>query len=505
MSIEDSSQGESFGLHQKIGLWGGAVAALLIYFFADIDPSRPVLAPTAAVAVLMAVWWITDAIPLAVTSLLPLVLFPLLGIMGGKEVATKYFDDVICLYLGGFLVAIAMERWNLHRRIALRVLLWFGFKPRMILLGFMTATGFISMWISNTATAMMMVPIGIAILLKLEELTGGDEIRRYGTALLLGIAYASSIGGLATPVGTPTNLVFFRIYDAMVDKTAQISFMKWVLFATPLSMAMLLAAWGILTVFFRLTGNLGTVDQTLFQKEHAALGPMTWAQKVVAWDFAILALLWMTREGIAEIGLPGWSSLFENKKLLTDGTAAMALSIPLFLIPSRAKGSRRILEESSIEKIPWGVVLLFGGGFALASAFESSGLSLWVGEKMGGLRGLHPMVLILGVATLVTFLTELTSNTATAQVVLPIFAANAAAMGMNPIVLMIPAVLSSSLGFMMPVGTPPNAIVFGTKRVPMQSMVRVGFFINLAGILLTTLLMWLWAPVVFGVNVSAGK
>lgn len=502
-SEESSSSDEPTGLHQKIGLWGGLAIALLVLLFADIDPARPGITRTAAVAVLMSVWWITDALPLAVTSLLPLVLFPVLGIMTAKDVATKYFDDVICLYLGGFLVAIAMERWNLHRRIALRILLWFGLKPRMLLLGFMVATGFISMWISNTATAMMMVPIGIAILLKLDEIAGGGIVKRYGAALLLGIAYASSIGGIATPVGTPTNMVFFGIYGKQFPNAEPISFMQWASFATPLAVAMMLAAWGILTIFFRLTQNLGTIDETIIRREYDALGPMTWPQKVVAIDFAILALLWITRSNIDEIGFKGWGSLFPDKKFLSDGTAAMALSIPLFLIPSRSAGSRRILEESAIEKIPWGVVLLFGGGFALAAAFESSGLSLWVGERMSGLRDVHPMIIVFGVCTVVTFLTELTSNTATAQVVLPIFAANASAMGFNPILFMIPAAISSSLGFMLPVGTPPNAIVFGTRRVNMQDMVRVGFIINIAGILLTTLVIWLLAPAVFGISLSA--
>ncbi|MEO8377397.1 MAG: SLC13 family permease, partial [Candidatus Sumerlaeota bacterium] len=298
MSADEYSSSESFGLHQKIGLWGGLAAAVGILLFGNLEPGNPAVTRTAAVAVLMAVWWITDALPLAVTSLLPLVLFPALGILGGKEVATKYFDDVICLYLGGFLVAIAMERWNLHRRIALRILLMFGLKPRMILLGFMAATGFLSMWISNTASAMMMVPIGIAILLKLEELSGERMVRGYGTALLLGIAYAASIGGIATKVGSPTNLVFFGIYAKQFPAAAPVTFLQWMAFALPLAVLMMLSAWLIMTVYFRLTGKMAQVDASIFRNEHAALGPMTWSQKVVAIDFAVLAVLWMTRSSL---------------------------------------------------------------------------------------------------------------------------------------------------------------------------------------------------------------
>ncbi len=489
----------TFHVYQRVGLWLGPALGLAVLAFADLDPAHPAVTRTAAVAVLMAVWWITDALPLSVTSLLPIILFPVLGVMSGKDVASKYFDDTICLFMGGFLVAIAMERWNLHRRVALRILLWFGLKPRMILLGFMSATAFLSMWISNTATAMMMIPIGIAVLAKLEEMTGREAVSKYGAALLIGIAYAASIGGIATPVGTPPNLVFFGIFKKHFPEAPDITFFQWTCFATPLAVVMLLSAWGILAGMFRVGNSIGEIDRDIFRTQYRELGSMSWAERVVAVDFVLLALLWLTRSTI-KIGsttLHGWGELLPEK-FVTDGTTAIALALPLFLIPSRSPKGRRVLDSSAIEQVPWGIVLLFGGGFALAAGFEVSGLSLWVGEQLKVLGGLHPIWIVLGVCTILTFLTELTSNTATATVLLPVFAANARALGINPMLLMIPATISASYAFMLPVGTPPNAIVFGTRRVDILQMARAGFVLNLVGIVLTTVAIWTLGRYVFG-------
>lgn len=491
-------------VYQRIGLWLGPLAAILVLLFGSLDPANPIVTRTAAVAVLMAVWWLTDALPLSVTALLPVVLFPALGIMSGKDTSLRYFDDIIFLFIGGFLVAIAMERWNLHRRIALRILLLFGLKPRMILLGFMVSTAFLSMWISNTATAMMMVPIGIALLAKLADITGEEAVSRYSLAVLLGIAYAASIGGIATPVGTPPNLVFLGVYHQQFPDAPEISFPKWMMFATPLAIAMLLFTWGALSFLFKLGRDVGRVESAIFHEQYRELGPMSRAEIIVLIDFVALAILWITRSTITIGGTTfhGWGELFPNAKFITDGTTAIALALPLFIIPSGSPTHHHLLDSTSIQNLPWGIVLLFGGGLALAAGFETSGLSAWVGGRLTVLGHLHPLLVIAIVCTLITFLTELTSNTATAQVLLPILAANAIALGIDPLLLMIPGVLSASYAFMMPVGTPPNAIIFATGRVTMPQMARVGIVLNLAGIIFTTLAIWTLGRYVLGIDVQ---
>ena len=474
---------------QRLGLWLGPAMALGLLLFFDLDPEHPAVTRTAAVALLMAVWWITEAIPLAATSLLPVVLFPLLGVLDGKAVSQQYFNHVIFLFIGGFLVALAMQRWGLHRRIALRVLLLFGVRPRSILLGFMAATAFLSMWISNTATTMMMVPIVLAVIVQLEQSAESEPVERYTLGLLLGVAYAASVGGLATLVGTPPNLSFARIFAITFPDAPEISFARWFAFGLPLSLLLFVAAWGVLSFMFcRKAGGIA-LDPAVFREQHAALGPMSFAEKVVLADFAMLALLWLTRQPIALPGftLPGWSQLFENPAFINDGTVSMGLALLLFLVPSRERPGERILDWSTASGIPWHVVLLFGGGFALATAFNASGLSTWVGGSLSGLGTLHPVVLILSICLLVTFLTELTSNTATTEMLLPVLAGLAVAIDANPLLLMVPATLSASCAFMLPVATPPNAIIFGTGRIGIRDMARVGLILNLVGAALVTL------------------
>jgi sodium-dependent dicarboxylate transporter 2/3/5 len=469
--------------------------------FSDLDPGQPAVTRTAAVALWMAIWWISEAVPLAVTSLLPIVLFPALGIMSGKAVSPVYFNSVIFLFIGGFLVALAMTRWNLHRRIALRILLFSGVRLRGILLGSMIATWFLSMWISNTAAAMMMVPIILALTLKLEENLGREKLSRYSVGVFLGIAYSASIGGIATLVGTPPNLAFARIFAISFPNAPAVSFTSWLAFALPISVVLLLLVWSLLAGRFCPKGRRIEVDRGIFETEYAALGPLTFEEGVVLVDFILLVLLWLFRQDI-QIGgfrVPGWSNLFENAGYLDDGTVAIALSVILFAIPARRSRGARIMDWHTASDLPWNIVLLFGGGFALAVGFKDSGLSEWLGRHLEALGSLHPLLIVVLVCTLCTFLTELTSNTATAQVLLPILATMSVALHLDPRLLMIPATLSCSMAFMLPVATPPNAIVFGTGFLKVSDMALTGFIINILGVLLVSAAIYLLGTSTLGV------
>ncbi len=479
---------------------GPLIFAVLV-FFVDLDPERPAVTATLATGLLMAIWWITEIIPLAATSLVPVVLFPLLGIMDGKDVSATYFNHVIFLFIGGFLVALAMQKWNLHRRIALRILMFTGSKPASILLGFMLSTAILSMWISNTATAMMMIPILISVMEKLEENAGKEAMSRYATGLLLGVAYSASIGGISTLVGTPPNLSFARIFQIMFPAAPEISFASWFLFALPLSAIVFLFVWAYLFYLYKPNKKQWPrIDRTVFSREYHLLGRMGPEEKVILTLFILLAVLWLSRSDLVfgNFVIPGWSRLFSNPEYVNDGTVAIMVSLAMFLIPSKSRPGERIMEWGTAAKIPWNIVLLFGGGFALATGFKESGLSAWFGEQMKFLSGMHPIMIILMICLMVTFLTELTSNTATTEMLLPILAGLSVSLEINPLFLMLPATISASMAFMLPVATPPNAIIFGTNRVTVRDMARTGFIINIVGAILITLFTYFMIGVAFG-------
>ena len=484
---------------KKIGFVLGPVLAIIFFVFFNPDPANPRVGYMAGIALLMAIWWITETVPLAVTALIPVALFPLFGVMDGKEVSALYFNHVIFLFLGGFMVALAMEKWNLHKRIALFTLLIFGTKPRRILLGFMIATAFLSMWISNTATAMMMVPIALSLIINLEDTLGKKKVEKYSIGLLLGIAYSASIGGIATLVGTPPNLSFTRILSISFPDAPEISFASWFFFALPISVVFLFLVWLLLSfVFCRVDFK---IDRNTIRQQFQQLGKMGYEEKVVFFIFCSLVLLWLTRANIqfGNFVIPGWSNLFPNADYINDGTVAISLALFLFILPD--KNNSRILDWTTASRLPWNIVLLFGGGFALAGGFMESGLSDWFGVQMSGLESFSPGMLIGSICLLITFLTELTSNTATAEMILPILAALGKAIGRNPLLLMVPATLASSFAFMMPVATPPNAILFGTGRLRIMDMAKVGFFINILGIIILTVGILLLGPML-GIDVN---
>lgn len=496
---------------RKIGFWLGIAAFLVVLLFGNLDPENPVVSRMAAVAVLMAIWWITDAIPLAATSLVPLLLFPLLGILKGKEVAPVYVNYIIFLFLGGFLIALAMERWNLHKRIALNIIGLIGSKPSRLVLGFMIATAFLSMWISNTATAIMMLAIGLAVIKQAEESFGKEQTGPLATALLLGIAYSASIGGIATLVGTPPNLALVRLFELSFPAAGEagyhLSFGQWMLFGLPLSLVMMAIVWLVITkIAIRVPDHLDLPPEVIHD-EKAKLGRISREEIIVSIVFASTALLWVFRGDISvgNVVIPGWSGLLPFGSLIDDGTIAIGMALVLFLIPTKKKGEgandhHTVLDVDVFKKVPWDIILLFGGGFALAKGFQVSGLSEWVGAHFAGLENAPSWLLIGAIAGGITFLTELTSNTATTEMILPLLASIAAAAKIHPLLLMIPAAVAASCAFMMPVATPPNAIVFGSGHISIGQMVKAGIIINLIGIVVVTVVFLLIGPSVFQID-----
>lgn len=478
----------------------GPLIFLLLIFFTDLDPGKPAVTATLAVALLMAILWITEIIPLAATSLLPVVLFPILGVMDGKDVSATYFNHVIFLFIGGFLVALAMQRWNLHKRIAIRILTITGARPGSILFGFMFATAFLSMWMSNTATAMMMVPILISVMQKLDETIEEKVMSKYSIGLLLGVAYGASIGGIATLVGTPPNLSFVRIFQIMFPNAPEVNFALWFFYAFPITVCVFAFVWWLLYYKYSPGKNQWTpLDKNVFREQYRALGPMSFEERIILADFIILVVLWLTRANLdfGSFKIPGWSSLFHSPEYVNDGTVAIMMAVLLFFIPSRTDEGKSILTWETAGKVPWHIVLLFGGGFALATAFTVSGLSEWFGQQLRFLSGLHPIIIILMICILVTFLTELTSNTATTEMMLPILAGLSVSIQVNPLLLMLPATISASMAFMLPVATPPNAIIFGTNRISIAEMAKTGIIINLMGAIIITLFTYLTIGLVF--------
>jgi solute carrier family 13 (sodium-dependent dicarboxylate transporter), member 2/3/5 len=476
-----------------IGFFLGIAAFLLILLLTDLDPGKPEVTATLAVAALMAIWWVSETIPLAVTALVPMVLFPAFGVLDGKSVSEVYMNHIIFVFVGGFMMALAMEKWNLHRRIAMKLLVLIGVSPGRILIGFMVTSAFLSMWISNTATTMMMIPIVMSVVGSLEERLSGKSVSRYATGLFLAIAYSASVGGMSTLVGSPTNLVLPRILTLLYPAAPDITFTSWMSFALPISVVMLVMVWLVIHLRFRPAEKWKGIDRDHFRKEYSKLGPTSREERAVFVLFLILAFLWITRAGItfSHVTIPGWSHLFNTPEYINDGTVAMFITVILFIFPAGKDRKERIMDWKTAQRIPWNIVLLFGGGFALALGFQSSGLAVWFGQQLLWTSGVNPYLILAAVVTLMSFLTELTSNVASTQMLLPVFASLAFSSGNNPLLLMIPATLASSLAFMLPTATPPNAIIFGTDRIRIATMVRTGFILNMLGILAVVIVTWL--------------
>jgi len=498
-------------VRQRIGLFLGIVLFILVMCLPAPAGMNNHAKYTAAVALLMATWWITEAIPIPATALLPLMLFPLMGILNAKDVAMRYADQNIFLFMGGFFIAMAMQRWQLHKRFALYIVKYLGTSPHKIILGFMVASAFLSMWISNTATTMMMFPIGLAIILHAETmLKKGNPTMdispgkfNFGTALMLGIAHASTIGGIATLVGTPPNIVFVGIAKSMFPNAPEIGFFDWLKIGVPFVVIFLPVLWLYLTRIIlpirlkKIPGSKEVIDQDLH-----LLGSMQAGEKITLAVFILIALAWIFRRNIliGSFTIPGWSHLLGIGEYVHDSTVAMIGAILLFVIPLDLRKREFVLNWEWAVKIPWGIILLFGGGFALAAGFQHSGLAQWIGESLSFLGGMHVILMILVVSLFITFLTEVTSNTATTTMMMPVLGSLALAMGMHPYLLMIPATMSASCAFMLPVATPPNAIIFGSGYVRIPEMAKSGFFLNLIGGVIVTAIVYFLVIPVFNIN-----
>lgn len=453
---------------------------------------------TVGMVCVMAVWWSTEAIPIPATSLLPVILIPLLGIDTLGKATSPYANSTIFLFLGGFVIGLALERWNLHKRIALMTLIAVGKNPRAQVGGFMLVTAFISMWVSNTATAIMMLPIGLSVIGMLAG--DGDDPdkskQRFAVALLLGIAYAASIGGMATLIGTPPNAIL--VSNMNEHYGMQIGFAQWMIIGLPLSIIMLLAAWIWLTRGgFKLSSD-GTQD--LFKDELKKLGKLTRGEMLVGIVFIVTSLSWIFQPLLKNV-IPG----------INDTVIAICAAVALFIIPENAKERVFLMDWKSANKLPWDVLLLFGGGLSMAGAIKNSGLSQWIAENVGGVvANFHIIVVILIIVLVIQFLTELTSNTATAATFFPLMAALAVGqlivdpastdtdtIAKAALILGVPTVLSASCAFMMPVATPPNAIVFGAGKMPISSMIRNGFFLTIFATGLITVFSYYLVPLIW--------
>jgi sodium-dependent dicarboxylate transporter 2/3/5 len=439
----------------------------------------------------MAIWWATEAIPIAITALLPLVFFPLLGISSIQEAATPFANKVIYLFLGGFIVAFAMQRWNLHRRIALTILQYVGGNGRSLVGGFMLVSASLSMWVMNTSTTMMLLPIAISVITVIHgtvEHLNEKQKQDFQYALLLGIAYAATIGGMSTLVGTAPNAMLAAFMLETYD--ADLSFSKWMLVGIPLSLVMAPLAWVALTRWtFKVDFATNDTGRLALKKMKDDLGSISTPEIRVGIIFLLLAIAWISRPIL--ITLPGLSAL-------DDSSIAMAGAISLFMIPSGDKTDPVLLRWIHLEKLPWSILLLFGGGLSLAAAVSNSGLAAWLGSNLSLISDLPTTLLVMIIAVMIIFLTELTSNVATTATFLPVIGAIAIEMGINPIILAAPVTLAASCAFMLPVATPPNAIVFGSGLLNIPKMIRAGLVLNLIGIIVVSLVSLTLAPYFLG-------
>lgn len=497
-SYDERKKKRSYNTPQLVGLiLGPLLFALIMIFFNPADlptEAKAILASTAWIAT----WWITEAIPIPATSLLPIILFPLAGGLDVGATTSAYGNDTIFLFMGGFMIALTMEKWNLHRRIALTIISVIGTNTERIILGFMVATGFLSMWISNTATAMMMVPMGLAIIYQVSEAVKDDpsidtskENFGFGKALMLGIAYSASLGGIATLIGTPPNTLLAGAVNEIYG--IEITFAQWMLYGVPFAWIFIFVAWFYLVkVAYPQKMKQLPGGTEVIKNEKRNLGTPSYEEKAVFAVFVAVALAWISRTFLIDAFAPGLD--------MTDATIGLIAALILFIIPSKNKPGDHLLDWATAVKLPWGILLLFGGGLAIAAGFTSSGLSEWIGSQLTALQGVSVLLVVLAVATLVLFLTEITSNTATASMMFPIMASLSVALGIHPYALMVTAAVAASCAFMLPVATPPNAVVFGSGYLRIPDMAKAGFVLNIIGIFLVGLSVYYYLPLVWDVD-----
>ncbi|GAB5476110.1 MAG: SLC13 family permease [Maribacter sp.] len=474
---------------KTIGLFLGPIMFVLIRIFFKSEGLSEAGTATLACATWIALWWITEAIPISATALLPLVLFPLNGVMTIEGTGSSFANKMIFLFLGGFIIAVAIEKTNLHKRIALNIISKIGTDWNKVILGFMVATAFLSMWISNTATAVMMLPIALAVIgqLKVE----GSIRSKMGRSLMLAIAYGCSVGGIATIIGTPTNPIFAGYVEQNYGVT--ISFTQWMSIGLPFSLILLVIAWLYLTkVAFKSQVEGIPGGKKAIQNQLIALGKMNYQERMVLIIFTCVALLWITRKQLIAPYIGGTS----------DALIGVIGALTLFVVPSGSKKRKvGVIEWKTAETIPWGILLLFGGGLALAAGFKSSGLANWIGAQLSTFEALPNFLLVLAIITVVNFFTEITSNVATAAMLMPILGALALSMEVHPYFIMVAATIAASCAFMLPVATPPNAVVFGSGLITIPQMMKVGLWMNLISIILTAILVYFLLPIIWNIDI----
>ncbi|GAB3043602.1 SLC13 family permease [Virgibacillus ainsalahensis] len=485
----------SFKPAQKVGLILGPLLFLLTLLFFQPEGLNIEARAVLAVTLWVATWWITEPVPIAVTSLLPIILLPITGALDGDTVVSSYGNDIIFLFLGGFFIATAMEKWNLHKRIALSIISVIGTSPQRIVLGFMVATAFLSMWVSNTAATMMLIPMGLAIVHQasssLEKGEYAKEIPKFEKAVIFGIGYAATIGGLGTLIGTPPLSILAATVGEMFG--TEISFAGWMMVGVPVAVILIPILWLYLTkVVYKINFSELPGGKKQINHERKSLGGISYEEKAVAAVFIFAAFMWITRTFIWEniVHVPG----------ISDGMIAMAATILLFLIPAKQEEGSRIMEWKDSKDIPWGILILFGGGLAIAAGFTETGLSNWIGSQLAGLEGMNVFIIMLVAAGVILFLTEITSNTATGTMIIPVVASLALALNIHPYALMVPCAMAANCAFMLPVGTPPNAIIYGTGRLKITEMVKNGFWLNITALILIVTVVYFFLPVAWGID-----
>ncbi len=472
-----------------LGLIAGIAVFALILMLPTPEGMTFQAKSVAAVVMLMSIWWITEAIPVFATAFLPLVLYPVLEVLPAAETAANYGHNYVLMMLGGFFIAKSIETQNLHKRIALLIITFFGISRRQILISMMIATAFLSMWIANVTAAVMMFPIALSIISK--EETDGSSQGNFGTALMLAIAYSATLGGLGTLIGSPTNLILIGILEKLFPAAPPVTFITWLKVGLPILIVFLPVFAFFLIRYFKVTGNLSN-NQSIIATELKALGKTTPGEKRVIYVCLIAILGWVFREDfvVGDFVLPGWSSLLGLSEFVHDSTVSIAAAMLLFILP--ADKETRLLDWKAASQVPWGVVIIVGGGYAIAAGFQSTGLADWMGNSLAFISSLPFLLVLICIIAFVIIFTEFNSNTATANIVLPILASIAVAASINPLLLMIPATIASSIGFMMPAGTGPNTVIFGSGRVTVKDMMKCGIWLNLISLVLLTIILYVF-------------
>lgn len=492
---------------RRAGFWAGPFAFFALLWIAP-DALDGAQTRVAAITAWTAIWWITEAIPVGATSLLPAVLLPALGVMGGREVAPVYMHDIVFLFLGAFVVSLGLERWNVHRRLAMWLIARVGTSPRRLVLGFMAAAASMSMFLNNTATTLMLLPIGLAVVASVEGKHRAG-LTPFGTALLLGMAYSASVGGTGSLVGTAPNQVFAAQFAELFPSAPSIDFAQWLVAFGPLVVIFVPLGWWLLTrVAQRVPAGGGTAAATV-AAQRQELGRMSTAEKRMAAIFVLTALLWITRAGfdLGSLSIPGWVSLVlpagvpSPKTFLTDATVATAMAIVCFVVPAGGGDRRRLMDWKTASRLPWEVLLLLGAGFLIAESFKVTGLDQSLGSALAPLLAGRPeWFIVFLIVVFMALLTEITSNTATTIVLLPVLGQAGIAAGVSPLVTMLPATIAASCAFMLPVATPPNAVVFASRLVDVPTMVRVGIWMNLLMAVLIPLYFETWVTFVLEID-----